>query len=134
MFQCDYKDLVLVFNAFHDVKNGDMPEYGEYCLLELRDGRLTGGSWNPKDDQKKRVDGQFIRGTADTVPAEDVAKWHPLGRYDLSECLQDEDIGRINFKEEEEGDHVVEIVPGSSFGLYKEDLLSNEDLRRFLGF
>ena len=99
MFQCDYKDLVLAFNAFHDVKNGDMPEYGSFCLLELKDGRLTGGSWYPKNYQKKNADGQFIRGTADTVPAEDVAKWHALEQYDLSECLQDENIGRINFKE-----------------------------------
>ena len=115
MFRCDYKDLVLAFNAFHDVKNGDMPEYGSFCLLELRDGRLTGGSWHPKNYQKKNADGQFIRGTADTVPAEDVAKWHALEQYDLSECLQNENIGRIHFKEEEEGDYTVEIGHFKSF-------------------
>lgn len=31
-------------------------------------------------------------------------------------------------------DRYLEIVPGFSFGLYKKDLLSNEDLRRFLGY
>jgi hypothetical protein len=31
-------------------------------------------------------------------------------------------------------DRYLEIVPGRSFGLYKEDLLPNEELRKFLGY
>jgi hypothetical protein len=34
MFKVDYKDLSLSFNEFHNVKCGDMPRYGEFCLLE----------------------------------------------------------------------------------------------------
>ena len=43
MFKCNYKTLKLCFNAFHDAKVGDMPEYGDYVLLELKDGRHTAG-------------------------------------------------------------------------------------------
>ena len=42
MFKCNYKTLKLCFNAFHDAKVGDMPEYGDYVLLELKDGRHSG--------------------------------------------------------------------------------------------
>ena len=38
MFTVDYKTLTLSFNEFHDVSDKDMPEYGEYCLLELKNG------------------------------------------------------------------------------------------------
>ena len=31
-------------------------------------------------------------------------------------------------------DRYIEIVPGGAFGLYKEDLLPDEDLKRFLGY
>ncbi len=31
-------------------------------------------------------------------------------------------------------DRYLEIVPGGAFGLYKEDLLPDEDLKRFLGY
>ena len=49
MFKCNYKTLRLCFNAFHDVKANDMPEYGNYVLLELKDGRHTAGQWYPKE-------------------------------------------------------------------------------------
>ena len=42
---CDYKNLTISFNKFHNLVDKDVPEYGEYCLLELKDSRLTGGSW-----------------------------------------------------------------------------------------
>ena len=44
MFKCDYSILHLSFNDFHDVKAGDMPEYDEFCLLKLKDGRHTAGN------------------------------------------------------------------------------------------
>ena len=31
-------------------------------------------------------------------------------------------------------DRYLEIVPGGSFGLYKEDFLPNKELQRFLGY
>jgi hypothetical protein len=43
MFKCDYKVLTLSFNEFHNIEPKDMPRYGEFCLLELKDGRYTGG-------------------------------------------------------------------------------------------
>ncbi len=49
MFKVDYKDLSLSFNEFHNVKCGDMPRYGEFCLLELKNGDCTAGSWNPSE-------------------------------------------------------------------------------------
>ena len=49
MFKCDYKRLRLAFNCFYDVKAGNMPEYGDYVLIELKDGRHTAGSWHPHD-------------------------------------------------------------------------------------
>jgi len=38
--------------AFHDVDVKDMPPYGEFCLLELKDGRYTAGEWTPEDYNK----------------------------------------------------------------------------------
>ena len=97
MFQCNYRKLRLSFNAFHQVDVKDMPPYGEFCLLELKDGRYTAGEWNPEDYKNKEVlKGKFIRGTADTVPVEDVKRWHTLDRDDLSQCLEDEEINFIN--------------------------------------
>lgn len=108
MFKCDYTELLLSFNEFHNIEPGDMPQYGEFCLLELKDGRYTAGSWNPSNyDNKKDVSGQFIRGTADTVNVEEVSKWHSLERYDLTSCLEDEEIGQINLGHEEEGIYSV---------------------------
>ncbi|MBO6054895.1 MAG: hypothetical protein J6P31_05185, partial [Oscillospiraceae bacterium] len=66
-----------------------MPDYGEFCLLELKDGRFTAGEWIPHDYQDKdSVSGKFVRGTGDTVGADEVSKWHSLARYDLSSCLE----------------------------------------------
>ena len=53
MFKCDYSKLTLSFNRFRAVMAKEMPQYGEFCLLELKDGRCTAGSWSPKDDGDK---------------------------------------------------------------------------------
>ena len=92
MFVADHKTLRLSFNEFHELTIKDMPEYGEYCLLELKDGNYTAGEWHPASN-KRTVAGMFLRGTADTVDAEEVARWHSLERYNLTECLEDEEIG-----------------------------------------
>ncbi len=110
MFKCDYTKLTLSFNEFHNIEANDMPQYGEFCLLELKDGRYTAGKWNPDDyENKSSTKGDFIRGTADTVDAEEVAMWHSLERYDLTECLEDEEIGYINLGPEKDGIHTHQI-------------------------
>ena len=96
MFKCDYSKLRLSFNEFHKMEAEDLPEYGEYCLLELKDGRYTGGEWHPKEYKKKSTDGKFIRGTADAVDSAEVARWHSLDRYDLTDCLEDGEINYIH--------------------------------------
>ncbi|MCR4814176.1 MAG: hypothetical protein K5879_05055 [Lachnospiraceae bacterium] len=98
MFTCDYKKLILSFNEFHNIEPGEMPQYGEFCMIELKDGRYTGGEWNPSDyDNKKSVAGGFVRGTGDSVSSGEVARWHSLGRYNASNCLEQEDMDLINF-------------------------------------
>ena len=101
MFTCNYTALTLSFNDFHNMEKKDMPQYGEYCLLELKDGAFTAGEWHPSGD-RPTVKGSFNRGTADSVDAEEVEKWHSLERYDLSECLEDEEIDWINLGKGEE--------------------------------
>ena len=95
MFNVDYKKLRLSFNEFHDVSDRDMPQYGEYCLLELKTGAYTAGGWYPSGNRRKLA-GYFLRGTADTVDVEEVARWHSLDRYDLTEILEDEEVNWIN--------------------------------------
>lgn len=108
MFTCDYRKLSLSFNEFHNIEEKDMPDDSEFCLLELKDGRFTAGKWMPDDyEDKNSVLGEFIRGTADAVPAEEVSKWHSLVRYDLSGCLEDEEIDYINLGPEKENAHSV---------------------------
>ena len=104
MFKVDYKELTLSFNEFHDVSGKSMPEYGEFCLLELKNGDYTAGSWHPSGNGHG-VSGEFIRGTADTINAEEVRRWHSLDRYDLSEILEEEEINWINLGPETEGCH-----------------------------
>ncbi len=84
MFVVDYKNLRLSFNDFHIVADKGMPQYGEYCLLELKTGDYTAGGWLPSGNGRTAT-GKFIRGTADTVDSEKVARWHSLDRYDLTE-------------------------------------------------
>ena len=109
MFCCNYKTLSLSFNEFHNIDKKDMPQYGEFCLLELKDGRYTGGEWNPEEYPKASVKGKFIRGTADAISSDEVAKWHSLDRYDLSACLENEEMGNINMGSKEEDTYSVKF-------------------------
>ena len=102
MFKVDYKKLRLSFNEFHDFSDKDMPQYGEYCLLELKTGAYTAGGWH-SSGSGRRAAGSFIRGTADSVDSKEVARWHSLDRYDLTDSLRKEEINWINLGSEEEG-------------------------------
>ena len=116
MFTSDYKNLTLSFNEFHEIDAKNMPEYGEFCLLELKDGRHTAGKWYPNDYKKnEKVSGSFGRGLADSVPVDEVSKWHSLSRYDLSECLTDEEIDWINLGPEKEDSFNIQIQGFHSF-------------------
>ena len=114
MFTVDYKKLRLSFNEFHDVSDQDMPEYGEYCLLELKTGAYTAGGWHPSGDGHTAA-GKFIRGTADSVNSEEVARWHSLERYDLTDSLETEKVNWINLGPEEEGSRNVQFEGFQSF-------------------
>ncbi len=114
MFKVDYKKLRLSFNDFHIVNDKDMPQYGEYCLLELKTGDYTAGGWLPSENGRT-AKGKFIRGTADTVDSKDVARWHSLDRYDLTESLEKEEVNWINIGEEEEGDRNIQFEGFKSF-------------------
>ncbi len=114
MFAVDYKDLSLSFNEFHDVKSDDMPQYGEFCLLELKTGVYTAGSWQPSGNGTT-TEGEFIRGTADTIESSEVERWHSLDRYDLTEPLEEEGINWINLGLEEEGIISVQFDGFKSF-------------------
>ena len=115
MFNVDHKKLRLSFNEFHDVSDKDMPQHGEYCLLELKTGDYTAGGWVPSGDRRKLA-GYFLRGTADTVDVEEVARWHSLDRYDLTESLETKGVNWINIgREEEEGDRNVQFEGFQSF-------------------
>ncbi len=114
MFKVDYKKLRLSFNDFHIVNDKDMPQYGEYCLLELKTGDYTAGGWLPSGNGHT-AKGKFIRGTADTVDSQEVARWHSLDRYDLTESLEKEEVNWINIGEEEEGDRNIQFEGFKSF-------------------
>ena len=75
MFKVDYKNLTLSFNQFHVLSDKDMPQYGEYCLVELKTGDYTAGGWTPTGNGRN-TEGYFLRGTADTVDSKDVVRWH----------------------------------------------------------
>jgi len=114
MFVVNHKDLSLSFNEFHDFSDKDMPQYGEYCLLELKTGDYTAGGWHPSGNGHAAA-GQFIRGTADTVMSDEVMRWHSLDRYDLSESLEEEGVGWINLGPEKEGCRSVQFDGFKSF-------------------
>ncbi len=114
MFKVDYKNLRLSFNEFHDASGKDMPQYGEYCLLELKTGDYTAGGWYPSGNGRTAA-GFFLRGTADSVDWKEVARWHSLDRYDLTDSLEDEEINWINLGPEEEGSHNVQFEGFQSF-------------------
>ena len=110
MFKCDCRKLQLSFNEFHAVKAGDMPDHGDFCLIELKDGRHTAGTWYPQDyNDLNSIAGEFIRGTADSVAIEEVAKWHALRCYNLTNCLKDETVSYINIGAEKEGSCTVKF-------------------------
>ena len=113
MFNVDYKKLRLSFNEFHDVSDSDMPQYGEYCLLELKTGAYTAGGWHPSGNGRTAA-GFFLRGTADTVDSEEVARWHSLNRYDLTDSLEKEEVNWINLGPEE-GSRNVQFKGFKSF-------------------
>ncbi len=117
MFKVDHKTLRLSFNDFHELTEGDIPEYGEYCLLELKTGGYTAGGWHPNNySDKESTSGKFIRGTADTVDSEEVSRWHSLDRYDLTESLEKEGVNWINIgREEEEGERNIQFEGFKSF-------------------
>ena len=114
MFTVNYKELSLSFNEFHDVTAEDMPQYGEYCLLELKTGDYTAGGWHPSGDGSAAA-GFFLRGTADSVDAKEVARWHSLDRYDLTDSLEEEGVNWINLGPEEEGSRNVQFEKFKSF-------------------
>ncbi len=115
IFNVDHKNLRLSFNDFHDFTDKDMPQYGEYCLLELKNGDYTAGGWQPSGNGRT-AKGMFIRGTADSVGSEEVSRWHSLDRYDLTESLEKEGVNWINIgREEEEGDRNVQFEGFKSF-------------------
>lgn len=111
-FKSDYKILLLSFNDFHEVKAGDMPEYDEFCLLELKDGRHTAGKWHPTDyTNKESIKGVFGRGSFDTIDSSEVSKWHSFDRYNLSNCLKEESTKAINI-----GEWIEDINKRAEFG------------------
>ena len=114
MFKVDYKNLRLSFNEFHNVTGKDMPQHGEYCLLELKTGGYTAGGWHPSGGGRT-VKGYFLRGTADTVESEEVERWHSLDRYDLTDSLEHEGVNWINLGPEEEGERNVLFEVFKSF-------------------
>lgn len=84
MSACDYTKLRLYFNEFHSTEGKEMPEYGEFCFLRLKDGRCTAGAWVPDEyGEKKTESGKFGRGQADMIDVGEASDWHPLDRYDL---------------------------------------------------
>ncbi|MBR2531314.1 MAG: hypothetical protein IKE56_01445 [Lachnospiraceae bacterium] len=114
MFKVDYKKLRLSFNEFHDFSDKDMPQYGEYCLLELKTGAYTAGDWH-SSGSGRRAAGSFIRGTADSVDSEEVARWHSLDRYDLTDSLRKEEVNWIDLGPEQEGCRSVQFDDFKSF-------------------
>lgn len=112
---CDYKNLTISFNKFHNLVDKDVPEYGEYCLLELKDGRLTGGSWNPSDWKHKTAEGSFIRGTGETVEASEVARWHSLDKDTIAGCLEKDGVNYIDIGPETDDGSSVELEGFKSF-------------------
>ena len=107
MFKCNCKNLEISFNSFHDTEEKVTPEYGEYCLLELKDGRFTAGQWYPQDYKKKVMKGEFANGTSVAMKVSEVAKWHSLDRYDLSECLEDAEMEYIDVGHKEDDTYAV---------------------------
>ncbi len=114
MFIVNYKDLRLSFNEFHDISDKDMPQYGEFCLIELKNGDYTAGSWHPSGNGRG-ASGMFIRGTADSIRSEDVERWHSLERYDLTENLKEEGVNWINLGPKTEGCRGVQFKNFKSF-------------------
>ncbi len=114
MFTVNYKDLRLSFNEFHDMSGNELPQYGEFCLLELKNGDYTAGSWSPSGNGRT-AKGSFIRGTAESIKSEEVERWHSLSRYDLTESLETDGVNWINLGHEAEGIRNVQFEGFKSF-------------------
>lgn len=120
-----------------------MPEYDEFCLLELKDGRMAGGRWDWWRDKKG---GQFIYASAlSSFDMKEVWAWTPLSSDDIFEREEErererkheEELNRNPFAEPEKFkflDRYLETVPARSFGLGKEDFLPDKKLKKFLGY
>lgn len=40
------EDYVIKIEGFHSIANGELPQDGQYCLLQLYDGKMSGGRWS----------------------------------------------------------------------------------------
>ena len=116
MFECDHTKLKLRFQEFHKVEESDLPEYGDFCLLELKDGRHTAGIWYPNNTKEgEPVSGKFSRGSFDNVELSEVSGWHVLRGYDMSGCLEKAGTKQINLGKAGEEDHFFEITEFKTF-------------------
>ncbi len=102
MFNCDLKNLRISFNEIHAAEDIARPEYGRYCLLELKDGKFTAGAWYP---DRTGENGEFSNGTSKEIPLDDVAGWQDMAVFDLTECLETEKTRLINLGTKVEGGH-----------------------------
>ena len=102
MFNCDLKKLRISFIELHAAEDIARPEYGRYCLLELKDGKFTAGAWYPDSTGEN---GEFSNGTSKEIPLDDVAGWQDMAVFDLTECLEKESLTQINLGTAEEGGH-----------------------------
>ena len=102
MFNCDLKKLRISFIELHAAEDIARPEYGRYCLLELKDGKFTAGAWYP---DRTGENGEFSNGTSKEIPLDDVAGWQDMAVFDLTECLEKESLTQINLGTAEEGGH-----------------------------
>ncbi len=131
MFKCDYKTLKISFNEFQSFEDHEMPEDDDFCLLELKDGGCTAGKWMPDGNgPENAVAGKFIRGTGDykvNVQAGNRSTGGNREFFITPDCFEAKTYDEFL-------DRYLQIVPGGSFGLSKEDLLPDEKLKSFFGY
>lgn len=93
MFKCNVEALTLEFFNYYLISEGQIPPDAPFCLVALKDGRVTGGQWWPSVDKEKL--GSFVRGPGDGFDAKEVHACAPIERWNLSKPLEDEGIERI---------------------------------------